>query len=219
MYYNFRILISFLLIVQSYGQIKDNYTINNKNFIKGKFESVYGEGWKFRWNLNDTPHRIFGKSISQNFDASDPMQSEIAANEFISVNQSLYNISLENLELWVNEQNGNIRYLIFNQIYKNIPVWNGRLDFRYRLNGDLVLLGHDAYPFISINTIPSIDRAQAIFHAQIHVGFNETLEDEIIDSPELYIWVEEKKEPIYHLAWLTELFIHSTDPDDALPIH
>ncbi len=88
----------------------------------------------------------------------------------------------QNLELWVNEQHGNIRYLIFNQIYKNIPVWNGRLDFRYRLNGDLVLLGNDIYPFINISTTPSIDADQAIFNAQIHVGFNETLEDEIIDE-------------------------------------
>ena len=106
MYNKFRILISFLLIVQSFGQIKNKQNINLKNSIQGKFESAYGSGWQFKWNKNDTPHRIFGKSISQNFDASDPMQSEIAAKEFIVMHPSLYNISLENLELWVNEQNG-----------------------------------------------------------------------------------------------------------------
>ena len=112
-------------------QSKDDYIVDYQNTIQSEFQSLYGEGWHFSWNQNDTPHRIYGKSISQNFDASDPIQSELAAREFIFSNQTLYNLSASDMELWVNEQNGNLRYLIFNQIYSGIPVWNGRLDFRY----------------------------------------------------------------------------------------
>ena len=53
----------------------------------------------------------------------------------------------------------------------------------------------------------------------IYKNFDEQLNDEVVGEPELYIWVEKTKQPIYHLAWLTELFVHSTDPDDELPIH
>jgi len=123
------------------------------------------------------------------------------------------------LDLWVNEQHGNLRYLIFNQVYENIPVWNGRIDFRYRLNGDLVMIGHDAFPNLNVNTNPGVSMDQAIFYSKIHVDFDENLNDEVIGDPELYIWVEKGREPEYHLAWQLELFVHSTDPDDKLPVH
>ena len=122
-------------------QSKDDYIIDHKITIQNEFESSYGLGWQFSFNKNDTPHRILGKSIAQNFDGLDPIQSEKYAREFISNNQLLFDIENDNLQLWVNEKNGNLRYLIFNQIYQNIPVWNGRIDFRYRLDGDLVMIG------------------------------------------------------------------------------
>lgn len=200
-------------------QSKDDYIINHQKIIQNEFESSYGEDWQFKWNDNDTPHRIFGKSIPQNFDGSDPLQSEIAAREFISSNQTLFILSEADMELWVNEQHGNLRYLIFNQVYSGIPVWNGRIDFRYRLNGDLVLIGHDAFPNLNVNTNPGVSMDQAIFYSKIHVDFDENLNDEVIGDPVLYIWVEKGREPVYHLAWLTELFVHSTDPDDELPVH
>ena len=142
-------------------QSKDDYIIDHQKTIQNEFESSYGEDWQFKWNDNDTPHRIFGKSISQNFDANDPILSEYAAREFISSNQTLFNLFETEVELWVNEQHGNLRYLIFNQVYENIPVWNGRLDFRYRLNGDLVLIGNDAFPNLNVNTNPNFSMEDA----------------------------------------------------------
>ncbi len=200
-------------------QSQDDYIVDIQNTIQREFQSSYGEGWHFLWNQNNTPHRIFGKSIAQNFDATDPIQSELSAREFIFSNQTLYNLSASDMELWVNEQNGNLRYLIFNQIYSGIPVWNGRLDFRYSLNGDLVMIGHDAFPNLNVNTNPVISMDQAIILAQIQVDFDESLNDEVIGDPILYIWVERGRNQVYHLAWLLELFVHSTDPNDALPIH
>ena len=99
----------------------------------------------------------------------DSFQSELAARDFISNHQSLFRITDENLELWVNELHGNLRYLIFNQIYENIPVWNARLDFRYRLNGDLVMIGHDAYPDLYININPTLDEEEVILISQLHI--------------------------------------------------
>ncbi|NWJ44175.1 PepSY domain-containing protein [Marine Group I thaumarchaeote] len=114
---------------------------------------------------------------------------------------------------------GNIRYLIFNQVYQNVPVWNGRIDFRYRLNGDLVMTGNDAYPNLEVNVNPSINLAQSISFAKDHIGFDENLNDEIIGDPEMFIWVENSKEPVYYLAYKIELFVHSTDPQDDVPVH
>ena len=154
-----------------------------KHIIQGEFESSFGKGWQFFWNLNSTPHRIFGQSIPQDFDANDPITSEYAARDFIFNHPSLFNIYEENLDLWVNEQHGNLRYLIFNQVYENIPVWNGRIDFRYRLNGDLVMIGHDAFPNLNVNTNPGVSMDQAISYSKIHVDFDENLNDEVVGEP------------------------------------
>jgi len=190
-----------------------------KHIIQEEFESSFGKGWHFLWNINSTPHRILGHFIPQNFDANDPIASEYAARNFISSHPSLFNIYEENLDLWVNEQHGNLRYLIFNQVYENIPVWNGRIDFRYRLNGDLVMIGHDAFPNLNVNTNPKISMDEAIFYSKIQVNFDENLNDEVVGKPQLYIWVDKSRIPLYHLAWQIELFVHSTDPDDELPVH
>ena len=200
-------------------QVKDDFVFDEKSIIKNQFESNYGSGWFFKWNENNTPHRIFGKSISNDFNANDPIESEYTAREFISNNFGLFNLFEENLDLWVNEQHGNLRYLIFNQVYDNIPVWNGRIDFRYRLNGDLVMIGHDAFPGLQINTSPTISTVQILSYIKDHVNFNEDLEDEIIGEPELFIWVDKGLNPSYHLAWLVEALVHSIDPNDELPIH
>ncbi|MBC8256283.1 MAG: PepSY domain-containing protein [Candidatus Marinimicrobia bacterium] len=190
-----------------------------KQIIQGEFEAQFGEGWQFSWNLNSTPHRIFGGNISQQFDATDPIESEYAAREFISENQIIYNLPEVNLDLWVNEQHGSLRYLIFNQVYQNISVWNARIDFRYRLNGDLVMTGMDAYPNLSVDINPSINLDESITFAKNHIGFDENLNDEVVDDPEIIIWVESGKESVYHLAYQIELFVHSTDPKDETPIH
>lgn len=176
----------FGILALVFSQQKDSeYSSDIKQSIVKEFIELYGEGWHFNWSQHDTPHRILGKSISQEFDASDPILSEYVARDFISNHPSLFNIYEENLDLWVNEQHGNLRYLIFNQVYKNIPVWNGRIDFRYRLNGELVMIGHDSYPNLHVSTNPGINMDQAILYAQLHVDFDTNLNDEVIGDPEL----------------------------------
>ncbi len=213
------LILSITTFIFTQQQDKSDSQSDIKHIIQGEFEAQFGEGWQFSWNLNSTPHRIFGGKISQHFNASDPIESEYAAREFISANQVIYNLPEDNLDLWVNEQHGSLRYLIFNQVYQNISVWNARMDFRYRLNGDLVMTGMDAYPNLSVDINPSINLAQSISFAKDNVGFNENLNDEVVDDPELFIWVEGGKEPVYHLAYKIELFVHSTDPQDDVPVH
>ena len=210
----------FVMLTMVFPQQKDSvHSSTFKQSIENIFNDLYGEGWYFNWNLNNTPHRIVGQSISQNFDANDPIESEDAARYFISTHSALFNINENNLDLWVNEKHGNLRYLIFNQVYNNIPVWNGRIDFRYQLNGDLVMIGHDAFPNLIIDTEPIILKDEAKFYSKVHVDFNESLNDMVVDEPELFIWLRQSSEPVYHLAWLVELFVHSTDPNDELPVH
>ena len=206
--------VSFILLIFSIStfsftqqQDKSEPQSNVKHIVQVDFESQYGKGWQFSWNPNSTPHRIFGGHISQNFNANYPIASELSARDFITSNQIIFNIPDSDLELWVNEQHGNLRYLIFNQVHNSVPVWNGRIDFRYRLSGDLVLLGIDAYPNLELDTNPTLTMFQAISYGKVQVNFDVNLDDEVVGDPELFIWVENGREPEYHLSWLIELFV------------
>jgi len=88
-------IVCFLAI--STSQNKDDLIFNKQDFVKNKFEENHGNGWIFKWNSNGTPHRIYGKSISQNFDARDPIESEFSARRFISNNFDIFNF--ENINL------------------------------------------------------------------------------------------------------------------------
>ena len=215
-----KFLFSILMLTIVFAQNKTStYQEQIKDNIIREFTGLYGEGWEFIWNLNNTPHRIIGNSIPHSFNIEDPIETEYAARSFINQNLSIFNVQEQNLDLWVNEKIGNIRYVIFNQVYHNIPVWNGRIDLRYQTNGDLVMIGNDAFPLINIDIKPKFSDKDALAIAQEHVNFDLGLDDEVIDNPELFIWVEKALEPIYHLAWVIEVFVHSTDPTDHVPVH
>ncbi len=178
------------------------------------FVSLYGSDWHFNWNTHNTPHRIIGGGIPHNFDAGDASISEEKAKQFIDDNSYLFSISSSDVDLWVNEKKGNIRYLIFNQMVDDIPVHNGRIDFRYTLDGKLVLIGHDGYPKIKINMSPSLSSEEAIATAKSDVGFNENNEDYVIGEPQKFIWVEKGETPEYHLSWVVQLFVHLEYADE-----
>ena len=175
---------------------------------KAKFVQSYGNDWQFRWNENNTPHRIIGGGISYDFDARDASLTEEIARQFIDDNSYLFQLSSSNFDLWVNDKKGNIRYLIFNQMVNDIPVHNGRVDFRYTLDGKLVLIGHDAYPEVKVNISPSLSSEEAIAIAKSDVGFNENNEDYVIDEPKKFIWIEKGEEPKFHLSWVVQLFVN-----------
>ena len=124
-----KVYLYFVLFI-ALGFSKFDQQIKNIN-VEEKFTRITNKNWHYRWNENGTAHRIFGNHISQNFNAQDPLKSELNARNFIDENNFLFNLNNNDLELWVNDMKGNIRYLIFNQIYQGIPVWNARIDFRY----------------------------------------------------------------------------------------
>ena len=97
--------LSFILLILSITnfsftqqQDKSDSHSDIKRIIQGEFAAQFGERWQFSWNLNDTPHRIIGPSISQYFDATNDYLSEMAARGFISDHQYIFNIPEESLK-------------------------------------------------------------------------------------------------------------------------
>ena len=157
-----KIIILTLLISSIFSQVDKRSIVYDQSYVKETFEMRYSEDWNFRWNEHGTPHRVYGKNIPFSFDSKSADLSEYYARKFIEDNFYLFQIDNDNLELWVNELGGKVRYLIFNQTYYDIPLYNARLDFRFNENGNLVLFGHDGYPHISINPNYDLSDKQAL---------------------------------------------------------
>ena len=114
------IIILTLLTSLLFSQLDKESAVYDKAYVKERFEIKYSEGWNFRWNDYGTPHRVYGDNIPYSFDVKNADLSEYYSRKFIEENEFLFGIDNANLELWVNEMGGKMRYLIFNQMYHKI---------------------------------------------------------------------------------------------------
>ena len=169
-----------LMISAIFSQMDKKSIIYDKAYVQETFEMKYSENWNFRWNAHGTPHRVYGKNIPFSFDIQNTNLSEYYARKFIEDNHFLFEIDNSNLELWINELGGNIRYLTFNQMYNNIPVYNARIDFRFNEQGNLVLFGHDGYPNININPNYILSDEQALNFAKEHISFDDNIDNFVV---------------------------------------
>ena len=215
-----KITILILLVSVIFSQTDKQSMIYDKAYVKETFDKKYSNDWNFRWNINGTPHRIYGENIPYSFNIDNQNLSEDYARKFIENNQFLFGIENSDLELWVNELGGKVRYLIFNQTYYDIPVYNARIDFRFNERGNLVLFGHDAYPNINISPNYEISNEQALNFAKEHVLFDTDKGDFIVGEPEEFIWVKKSALPEHHLAWLVELHVFEVQEQiNSRPVH
>ena len=185
MKYNLYIIVLFFVFGFS-STTKDTKNIN----IKEKFNNLTNKKWHYKWNDNGTAHRIYGNKISRDVNVQSKTSLELDARAFIQENNFLFNLDDNEIEVWVNDIKGDIGYLIFNQLYNGIPVWNSRIDFRYRLNGDIVLIGNDTFSNINLDINNNYDMLDALNIAKIHVGYNEKKGDYVIEESEQYIWID-----------------------------
>ncbi len=215
MNYNLYIIVLFFVFGFS-STTKDIININ----LKAKFNNLTNKQWHYKWNENGTAHRIYGNKISRDVNVQNKKLLELDARAFIQENNFLFNIDDNEIEVWVNDTKGDIRYLIFNQLYNGIPVWNSRIDFRYRLNGDMVLVGNDTFSDIDLDMNNNYDMLDALNIAKNHVGYSEKKGDYVIEESEQYIWVDEKESSKYYLTWLVELYVHEINVHKhELPVH
>ena len=114
-----------------FSQTEKQSMVYDKSYVQETFEEKYSDDWNFRWNIHGTPHRVHGTNIPYSFNIDNENLAEYYSRKFIEENQFLFGIENSDLELWVNELGGKVRYIIFNQTYYDIPIYNARIDFRF----------------------------------------------------------------------------------------
>lgn len=118
-----------------------------------KFTSSYGSEWKVDWNEETgTPRRISGGKIKTALTttASDA-EVESWAKKFVTLHRELFGIRAEELRLVDLRRAEGRLYVMFQQVYKDLTVYNSALKLTFNQAGELVLIANNCYPAIQCN--------------------------------------------------------------------
>ena len=61
--------------------------VYDKAYVQEKFKEKYSDDWNFRWNINGTPHRVYGESISYSFNIENENLIIDNNNDFVVINK------------------------------------------------------------------------------------------------------------------------------------
>ncbi|MCD2260772.1 T9SS type A sorting domain-containing protein [Psychroserpens luteolus] len=116
------------------------------------FEKKYGKTivqWK---DKSESPHRVICQPIKLSEHIYDAQQLEALLREFISSNQSIFNIEDKNYRRVKIQKAKHLWYAHFAQTYEGKVVLNSELIFRVHTNGNLVLFGMEVYDIPAIES-------------------------------------------------------------------
>ncbi len=154
-------------------------------------------------------HRVYGHlpDISLygfRYDNLNQMSIEGLSSKFFSDYSSILKIDPAQMKLSKAETDGKMWFVSYAQVFNSVPIYGTEIGYTINQKGDVVTLGADAYPNISISTSPSITKSAAESVAQKAFGFDSTVvEKECV----LIIYPKEEKDTTnLYLAWKVTLF-------------
>ncbi len=170
-----------------------------------QFEAKYGGEWFYQVNRPlGTYHHIYGSGIDLGRRITTPEVAEEVARKFIEENKSLFGVSNEDLVVINNASGLGKRAVIFQQMYKGIKVFGGRVHLVFTEEGRLFEFGSDAYPGIDISTTPALSEEDALEIAKDDIWFNEAT-DQVTYREFLILPVEIEGRMSYRLAYRFDL--------------
>ncbi len=165
-------------------------------------------------NKTGAIHRIYGlRNFAEKNEKITEQNIISLSAKFLQNNKKLLRVVPQDLQLMRSEKRKNRWHLSYRQYYKNVPVYHSYLGYTVYEDGNILSLGSDIHPDISMDINPSITESQALQIAK--EKFKELSKIEIPNirkSPELTILpVENDNGYAYYLVYNIELdFIDST---------
>ena len=144
--------------------------------------SFDGEYWLAHKNDDGTVRRAFGKGV--------PVTG--TCGQIIDSHQDLFKISSDNLVKVEDYTHDGIRYVFYRQVVDEVEIKDSRVELRFARNGNLMLIGADVFPQISINATPSVNSSEARVTAEMDSG---------TASSEAVLVIERRDYSDFHLVW------------------
>ena len=129
------------------------------------------EGNAIRMKVNSktgAPYRLYGLKVNFNNRYGHITEQNVQglSRQFLTEYAKLLKIQPGALKFESAVNNKGRWYINFKQQYKGVPVYRANVGFTVHENGNVVLVGSDVYPDISIDATPSISSDEALKIAQ-----------------------------------------------------
>ncbi len=148
-------------------------------------------------------HRIYGHlpNISiYGFEAGNLNQMSIGglSERFFADYGGLLRIDPAQLKFDKAETDGKMWFVTYRQSVDDVPVYRSEIGYTIDRNGDVVALGADGYPNVSVSTKPQVTKSSAQAVARKAFGFDSTATEE--ECALLIYPKEEKDTTVLYLA-------------------
>jgi Zn-dependent metalloprotease len=172
-----------------------------------QFVARTGEGWSVRWNpVTGTARLVTGRTLAlPGVKRLTKENIERACLDFVAANADLLKSEPGQLRLAGAVRAGGRWYVGFKQTYKGVPVLGGQLKMSFTRDDRLIMFGSDVYPDVAAETIPKVDKKEAMGLAR--ADCRQTAGNDRISEPQLHILPVRRSEGFdYLLCWKLHIF-------------
>ncbi len=176
-------------------------------------ESVQAQGWKDftqkngQWQISvdkvtGAPRCAFGKPIAiAGYDHITGANVEEAALQFLSENQKLFCLDVNNIRMVRKDLVNGKWYLSFRQYYKGIEVLLSRIELRISEKGSVMAFDVEYFKNINISTEPTVSTAQAVSYAGGGISPKAKLDVTMAAGKTFILPVKKSGSVDYHLVY------------------
>lgn len=141
-----------------------------------------GEYWIGRRNENGSVSRAFGKGV----------KLSLTDEEIIDSHPEIFKVPSSTLVKVEDYTHDQIRYVFYRQQINGIEVIDSRVELRYARNGNLMLVGADVFPGLTIDTNAQVSESEALAKA-MHDSGNQAKVQGLV--------IEKRDNSDFHLVW------------------
>ncbi|MCX7766321.1 MAG: hypothetical protein N2246_06430, partial [Candidatus Sumerlaeia bacterium] len=179
-----------------------------------RFVSLYGNEWKVDWNEETgIPRRIAGgKIITDLPSTADNAEIEAWVRKFVTIHQELLGIKAEELRLVDLRRADGRLYVMFQQVFKDLLVYNSALKLTFNQAGELVLIVNNCYPDIQCNLEARLSPENAAQLAAMRISANQQSKTQQIeyvlkDVQKVIFPMPAGREEPYRLCYLMKIHL------------
>lgn len=119
--------------------------------------------WSALWDpATETPTRILGRGPALVSPGMTQEAVERISRDFVSDNESLFRVDARDLTPLSVRQGRGVWFVTYGQLHDGLPVEGARLDLRYGVTGNLILVGGSIHPDIDVATVASLGADEAV---------------------------------------------------------
>ncbi len=197
---------SLIIVVFLLSQLFSNPTISGTDF-----QSILGPEAVYQTNASGKL-KSFYPSPNNQLGIQPQLSALDNAFQILSDHHELFSIDGSDVKLEVHQQKGNLSYIIFRQTVGQVPIYQSKIDFRFRDNDKLVFSRIKSYLSPAVDTNPTIPASIALDLAKLETDYSEQQNDVVVVPPMLYIYADNDEDFTYRLGWLSKIQIHHRDP-------